>query len=59
MNNMQYPYFPSYQSIQQINLENEIKILKYEIQILKDKIQKLDNKSQKNYLQKEEGKYIM
>ena len=59
MNNMQYPYFPSYQNIQQTNLENEIKILKYEIQILKDKIQKLDNKSQKNYLQKEEGKYIM
>lgn len=59
MNNIQYPYLPPYQNIQQINIENEIKILKYEIQILKDKIQKLDNKSQKNYLQKEEGKYMM
>ena len=59
MNNIQYPYLAPYPNIQQINIENEIKILKYEIQILKDKIQKLDNKNQKNYLQKEEGKYIM
>lgn len=59
MNNFPYPYMQQYQNIQQINIENEIKLLKYEIQILKEKIQKLENKNQKNYLQKEEGKYIM
>lgn len=59
MNNIPYPYMHHYQNIQQLNIENEIKFLKYEIQILKEKIQKLENKNHKNYLQKEEGKYIM
>lgn len=59
MNNMPYPYLPPYQNIQQLNIEEELRRLKYEINILKEKVQKLENKNKKNYLQKEEGKYMM
>ncbi len=59
MNNMPFPYMPPYQHTQIMNVEEEIRILKHEIKILKEKVQKLEGKNQKNYLQKEEGKYMM
>lgn len=58
MNNITFPYLPPYQ-MPIINFEEEIKKLKYEIQKLNEKIDKLENKNKKNYLQKEDGKYMM
>ncbi len=59
MNNMMFPYIIPYQNTQAINIEEEIKLLKYEINILKEKIEKIENKEQNKYLQKEDGKYMM
>ena len=59
MNNMMFPYIIPYQNTQAINIEEEIKKLKYEINILKEKIEKIENKEQNKYLQKEDGKYMM
>lgn len=58
MNNITFPYLPPYQ-IPIINFEEEIKKLKYEIQKLNERIDKLENKNKKNYLLKEDGKYMM
>lgn len=59
MNNMPFPYLPSYQNQPMFNVEEEIRKLKYDVKILKEKVDKLENKTYKNYLQKEEGKYMM
>lgn len=59
MNNMMFPYIIPYQNTKAINIEEEIKLLKYEINILKEKIEKIENKEQNKYLQKEDGKYMM
>lgn len=59
MNNMPFPYLPPYQNQPMFNVEEEIRKLKYDIKILKEKVDKLENKTYKNYLQKEEGKYMM
>lgn len=59
MNNMPFPYLPPYQNQPMFNVEEEIRKLKYEVKILKEKVDKLENKTYKNYLQKEEGKYMM
>lgn len=59
MNNIPFPYMPQYQTPPMMNIEEEIKRLKYEVKTLKEKVEKLENKNYKNYLQKEEGKYMM
>ncbi len=59
MNNMPFPYLPPYQNQPMFNVEEEIRKLKYDVKILKEKVDKLENKTYKNYLQKEEGKYMM
>ena len=58
MNNITFPYLPPYQ-MTIINFGEEIKKLKYEIRKLNERIDKLENKNKKNYLQKEDGKYMM
>lgn len=59
MNNMPFSYFQPYQQPQMYNVEEEIRKLKYEIKILNERLDKLENNKTKNYLQKEEGKYMM
>lgn len=59
MNNIPFPYLPPYQNQPMFNVEEEIRKLKYDVKILKEKVDKLENKTYKNYLQKEEGKYMM
>ncbi|MDD5888806.1 MAG: hypothetical protein PUC82_04900 [bacterium] len=59
MNNMPFPYLIPYQPTPIPNIEEEIKKLKYDIKILKEKVENLEKKGNKNYLQKEEGKYMM
>lgn len=60
MNNMPFPYFqPPYNQPPRDNLEEEIRMLKSEINKLKRRIEILENKDQKNYLQKDDGLYMM
>ncbi len=59
MNNIPFPYLPAFQPQQIPSIEEEINKLKYEIKKLTERIDRLENKPYKNYLQKEEGKYIM
>lgn len=71
MNNIPFPYLQPYQSPYQqpfqqpfqqqpvLNVEEEIKKIKQEVKILRERIDRLESKNHKNYLQKEEGKYMM
>ncbi len=68
MNNIPFPYFPEnimppnpqfiYPN-QNINLEEELKKLKIEIENLKIRLNKLENDKKKNFLQKDDGFYMI
>ena len=59
MNNIPFPYLPTFQPQEIKNIKKKINKLKYEKKKLTERIDRLENKPYKNYLQKEEGKYIM
>lgn len=61
MNNMPYPYMQLPFPIpgQQQNYEEEINKLKYEVAKLKERVSELEQKKKKNYLQKEDGFYMV
>ncbi len=59
----QHPYQPPYPQTYQpqptLNIEEEIKKLKQDVKALQERIDRIEHKNHKNYLQKEEGKYMM
>lgn len=61
MNNMPYHYMhlPFPMPGQQPNYEEEINKLKYEVAKLKERVSELEQQKKKNYLQKEDGFYMM
>lgn len=60
MNNIPYPYMPFPNMPPQMpNYEEEIRKLKYEIESIKKRLNNLEKKDTKNYLEKEEGMYMM
>lgn len=63
MNNVPYPYmpFPNFNNMPPLppNYDEELKRLNYEIEKLKTRLTKLEKKETKDYLQKEEGMYMM
>lgn len=60
MNNIPYPYMPFGMPLPVPDkYEEEINNLKYETEKLKERVNNLENKNKKNYLQKDEGLYIM